>query len=90
MVLTHEGDVLTWGHRVSTPSKVQLHNRRDTARSEKALKVLLVRTALGTPPPPPPPPGLRAHAELTRRVLAGCDITEGISGAQRSKLLPPG
>ena len=39
VVLTREGDVLVWGHKVCIPSKVPLHNCRDTARSAKALKL---------------------------------------------------
>lgn len=40
VVLTRDGDVLTWGHKVVPPSKVPLHGVRDTARSTKALRLL--------------------------------------------------
>jgi inhibitor of Bruton tyrosine kinase len=40
VVLTRDGDVLTWGHKTLPPKKVSLHGCRDTARSAKALRLL--------------------------------------------------
>ena len=40
VVLTREGEVYTWGHKVLPPAKVSLHGCRDTARSAKALRLL--------------------------------------------------
>jgi hypothetical protein len=43
VILTRDGDVLTWGHKLVAPSKVPLHGCRDTARSSKALRLLAQR-----------------------------------------------
>lgn len=40
VVLTGDGEVLAWGHKLVPPTKVPLHGCRDTARSSKALKLL--------------------------------------------------
>jgi hypothetical protein len=43
VVLTSDGDVLAWGHKVLPPTKVCLHGCRDTARSAKAIRLLTSR-----------------------------------------------
>eukprot|EP00892_Ulva_mutabilis_P000327 jgi/Ulvmu1/10295/UM060_0097.1 len=50
VALTTAGEVFVWGHRQVSPTRLPVHNTRDTARSAKAVRVLAAAAVAGGGP----------------------------------------